>query len=301
MRSLVSRFVLSTLSVTFTGLATPVIADAERTLSGITVHALTLHAASNSYQLIAISAAQPGRIARSVTLSGLDDGERLLGIDYRVAYGVMFALGSSNRVFTVDVVSGALTPVGTSAFASGLEGERFGFDFNPAADRIRIVSERGLNLRVHPETSAIVDYEPDEAGLQPDAALSYAVGDLHAGQAPRIVAAAYTYNTEDEKLTTNFAIDAARGTLVRQGSIEGQQPVVSPNSGQLHTVGALGIEGIVDAHFDISDVTNTALAAVTTTTDARPTLFRIDLGSGKAEPIGIIGTADSVLGLAIEP
>ena len=301
MRSLVSRFVLSTLSVTFTGLATPVIADAERTLSGITVHALTLHAALNSYQLIAISAAQPGRIARSVTLSGLEDGERLLGIDYRVAYGVMFALGSSNRVFTVDVVSGALTPVGTSAFASGLEGERFGFDFNPAADRIRIVSERGLNLRVHPETSAIVDYEPDEAGLQPDAALSYAVGDLHAGQAPRIVAAAYTYNTEDEKLTTNFAIDAERGMLVRQGSIEGQQPVVSPNSGQLHTVGALGVDGITDAHFDISDVTNTALVALSTAADARPTLYRIDLGSGKAEPMGIIGRGDKLLGLAIEP
>ena len=301
MRSLVSRLVVSTLSTALAGLATPVIADAERTPAGITLHALTQTAASDAYQLIAISAAQPGRIARSVTLSGLEDGERLLGIDYRVAYGVMFALGSSNRVFTVDVVSGALTPVGTSAFASGLEGERFGFDFNPAADRIRIVSERGLNLRVHPETSAIVDYEPDEAGLQPDAALSYAVGDLHAGQAPRIVAAAYTYNTEDEKLTTNFAIDAERGMLVRQGSIEGQQPAVSPNSGQLHTVGALGIEGIVDAHFDISDVTNTALAAVITTTDARPTLYRIDLGSGKAEPIGIIGTADSVLGLAIEP
>ena len=240
MRSLVSRLVVSTLSTALAGLATPVIADAERTPAGITLHALTQTAASDAYQLIAISAAQPGKIARSVTLSGLEAGERLLGIDYRVAYGVLFALGSSNRVFTVDVVSGALTPVGTSAFASRLEGERFGFDFNPAADRIRIVSDRGQNLRVHPETGAVLDYKPDQAGLQADAALSYAADDPHAGQAPQLVAAAYTYNTEDEKLTTNFAIDAARATLVRQGSIEGQQPVVSPNSGQLHTVARWG-------------------------------------------------------------
>lgn len=301
MRSLVSRLVVSALSTALAGLATPVIADAERTPAGITLHALTQTAASDAYQLIAISAAQPGKIARSVTLSGLEAGERLLGIDYRVAYGVLFALGSSNRVFTVDVVSGALTPVGDAAFASRLEGERFGFDFNPAADRIRIVSDRGQNLRVHPETGAVVDYKPDQAGLQADAALSYAADDPHAGQAPQLVAAAYTYNTEDEKLTTNFAIDAARATLVRQGSIEGQQPVISPNSGQLHTVGALGVDGITDAHFDISDVTNTALAALSTAADARPTLYRIDLGSGKAEPMGIIGRGDKLLGLAIEP
>ena len=301
MRSLVSRLALSTLGAAFAGLATPAVADANAELGRITLHAVTLHADSDSPQLIAISAAEPGKIVRSVTLFGLDEGERLLGIDYRVAYGVMFALGSSGRVFTVDVDSGALTPVGASAFVSRLEGERFGFDFNPAADRIRIVSDRGQNLRVHPETGALVDFKPDETGLQPDGALSYATGDLHSGQAPRIVAAAYTYNTENEKLTTNFAIDAARGTLVRQGSIEGQQPVVSPNSGQVSTVGVLGVEDIVDAHFDISDVTNTALAALVTAGDGKPTLYRIDLKSGKAEPVGIIGTGEGLLGLAIEP
>ena len=46
---------------------------------------------------------------------------------------------------------------------------------------------------------------------------------------------------------------------------------------------------------------NTALAALSTAADARPTLYRIDLGSGKAEPMGIIGRGDKLLGLAIEP
>ena len=88
---------------------------------------------------------------------------------------------------------------------------------------------------------------------------------------------------------------------VRQGSFAGRQPVVSPNSGQLHTIGALGIDGVVDAHFDISAVTNAALTAVITSSEARPTLYRIDLSSGKTESIGIIGAGDGLLGITIVP
>lgn len=292
MKSLVSRLLLASL-----GLASMVPpAQAASELAKIKLYALT-----KSHQLIAISADQPGKIIRSVTLSGLADDEHVLGIDYRVAYGTLFALGSSGRIFTVDVERGALTPVGDARFGLKLEGERVGFDFNPAADRIRIVTDRGQNLRAHPETGALIDFKPDETGLQPDGALTYAAGDTHAGMAPRIIAAAYTYNTENEKLTTNFAIDAAQGSLVRQGSTEGQQPVVSPNSGQLSTIGALGIGTIVDAHFDIADVTNTALAAIQTAGVAAPTLYRIDLASGEAEPLGVIGTGEALRGLAIEP
>lgn len=149
------------------------------------------------------------------------------------------------------------------------EGERLGFDFNPAADRIRIVSDSGQNLRAHPETGALVDFKPDADGLQLDGALAFSSDDANAGRPPRVIAAAYTYNKDNEKLTTNFAIDGEPGALVRQGSVEGVEPVVSPNSGQLSTVGALGVAGISDAHFDISDVTNTALAALSTSRRTR--------------------------------
>jgi hypothetical protein len=213
----------------------------------------------------------------------------------------MFALGSSGRVFTVDVDSGALKPVGDAPFALALEGERFGFDFNPAADRIRIVSDRGQNLRAHPETGALVDFKPDTEGLQPDGALAFRSDDANAGRTPRVIAAAYTYNNDNEKLTTNFAIDGELGALVRQGSVEGVEPVVSPNSGQLSTVGALGVAGISDAHFDISDVTNTALAALTTRDAPTPTLYRIDLATGQASAIGTIGNGEPLRGIAIEP
>lgn len=262
---------------------------------------MRLFAVTASHQLIAVSAAEPGKIARSVKLVGLAADERILGIDYRVAHGTLYALGSSGRVFTVDTETGTLRPVGSESFAIALDGTHFGFDFNPAADRIRIVSGRGQNLRAHPETGALVDFQPDQAGLQPDGALAYDEGDPRHGHAADIVAAAYTYNTENEKLTTNYAIDRAAGTLARQGSIEGATPVVSPNSGRLRTVGSLGVRAIVDAHFDISDVSNTALAALITADQPAPTLYRIDLASGQAAAIGRIGAGEALRGLAIEP
>lgn len=266
-----------------------------------TLDKIRLYAVSESHQLIAVSAADPQKITRSVTLYGLAPNERILGIDYRVAYGVMFALGSSGRVFTVDVNSGALKPVGDAPFALALEGTRFGFDFNPAADRIRIVSDRGQNLRAHPETGALVDFKADAQGLQPDGALAFRSDDANAGRTPRVIAAAYTYNNDNEKLTTNFAIDGELGALLRQGSVEGVEPVVSPNSGQLTTVGMLGVAAISDAHFDIADVTNTALVALSTREAPTPTLYRIDLATGQASMIGAIGTGEPLRGIAIEP
>lgn len=277
------------------------VAFAAPALAQTTLDKIRLYAVSESHQLIAVSAADPQKITRSVTLYGLAPNERILGIDYRVAYGVMFALGSSGRVFTVDVQSGALKPVGEAPFALALEGERFGFDFNPAADRIRIVSDAGQNLRAHPETGSLVDFKPEAEGVQPDGALAFASDDVNAGRMPRVIAAAYTYNNDNEKLTTNFAIDGALGALVRQGSVEGLEPVVSPNTGQLSTVGALGVTAITDAHFDISDVTNTALAALTTPDAPTPTLYRIDLATGQASAIGPIGNGEPLRGIAIEP
>ena len=80
--------------------------------------------------------------------------------------------------------------------------------------------------------------------------------------APKLAAAAYTYNKQNDKLTTNYAIDRAAGTLVTQGSVEGVQPVVSPNTGLLRSVGPLGTGPLDAAALDTADTDNTALAAL---------------------------------------
>lgn len=92
-----------------------------------------VRAVTQSHHLVSFNAGQPGRLLSDVALKGLAAGETVLGIDYRVARGELYALGSSGRVFRVDIASGQLTPVGNETFAQPLNGRRFGFDFNPAA------------------------------------------------------------------------------------------------------------------------------------------------------------------------
>ena len=256
-------------------------------------------AVTQSNQLIRFNAARPDRLLSRRPLTGLQPGEQVLGLDYRAKGDVLYALGSSQRLYTVDVDSGAVTAVG-APFAIALQGSDFGFDFNPAVDRIRVVSDRGQNLRLHPDTAAVVDAQADQPGLQTDAATAFDAGDRQAKQAARVVAAAYSYNKADPKMTTNFAIDAATGTLVTQGSREGLQPAVSPNSGRLFTVGALGAGPFSDASFDIHAVTDQAFAALTATGAGSSRWVQVDLLTGAARPIGLIAGGEAVRAMALQ-
>ncbi len=113
------------------------------------------------------------------------------------------------------------------------------------------------------------------------------------------MAAAYTYNKRDDKLTTNYAIDRALGTLVMQGSREGAEPVVSPNTGRLTTVGPLQAGTVEDAAFDITDTDNTALAALRSRGVTR--LHLVNLATGQVTPLGTVGDGRALWGMAIEP
>ncbi|RBA24683.1 DUF4394 domain-containing protein [Herminiimonas fonticola] len=258
-------------------------------------------AVTASNELIQVNAAAPGKVLQRKPIKGLTNGEKLVGIDYRVSRGVLFGLSQIGRIYTINTDTAAVSPVGATAAIPGLQGQTMGFDFNPAADRIRVVSSGGLNLRLHPETGAQVDFDLKTDGVQADPSLSFAAGDINAGKKPDVVAAAYTYNKKNEKLTTNYAIDRSLGALLMQGSQEDAQPVVSPNLGQLTTIGSLGLGKLEDASFDISDLNNVPLAAVRTANSGKTRLVQIDLKSGHANPLGILGNGEPVVGLAIEP
>jgi hypothetical protein len=255
---------------------------------------------TDAHELIRVNAGQPRRVLGRVGLKGLAAGEALVGIDFRVARGTLYALSDRGRLFTLDTTTGALSPVGSAAPLQ-LSGSAFGFDFNPAADRIRIVSNAGLNLRAHPDTGAAVDANADKPGLQPDGALAYRAGDPQVGVPPQVVGAGYTYNKTDEKLTTNYAIDRRLGLLVMQGSKEGATPVVSPNSGQLVSVGPLGLGPLTDVAFDIADVGGAAFAAVRSAAQPATRLHLVDLATGKASFVGTLADGKPIRGMAIEP
>ena len=58
---------------------------------------------------------------------------------------------------------------------------------------------------------------------------------------------------------------------------------------------------LADASLDISDVNNTALAAVRTASDPKTRLHLVDLNTGKATPLGVVGDGSPLVGMAIEP
>lgn len=257
-------------------------------------------AVTASNQLIRFNAGQPSRILSTVALTGMQPSEAVLGIDFRIAKGQLYALGSSGRLYRIDAATGAATAVGTQP-VSGLAGSEFGVDFNPTVDRVRVVSDSGLNMRLHPDTGAQVDGNAALDGVQTDGTLAYVAGDVNAGQTPSVTAAAYTYNKTNEKITTNYAIDAAAGVLVIQGTLEGAVPAVSPNTGQLRTIGSLGAGSFRSAAFDIADLSGVAYAALTDANAKGSRWVEIDLKTGAATALGVIGGGEPVRGAAVEP
>jgi hypothetical protein len=216
--------------------------------------------------------------AEVVKVHGLEDGETILGIDVRPATGELYALGSTSRLYVVDVATGEATAIGTGPFSPALSGTRFGFDFNPTVDRIRIVSDSGQNLRAHPDTGVVAFV---------DTSLAYAAGDPSFGTAPDVTGAAYTNSDTDPATgTTLYDIDEATSSLVTQNP---------PNDGVLNTVGSLGISGIESVGgFDIAASDGTAYAGIVRATRSSPNsrravLYTIDLATGEATRIGKIG------------
>ena len=256
-------------------------------------------AVTASNKLLKFNAGRPGRILATLNITGLQPSETLLGIDYRVAKDQLYALGSSGRLYTINEDTAAATVVGMP-FAVKLEGTQFGFDFNPTVDRIRVVSNTGQNLRLHPDTGAVVDGNATLEGVQTDGKLAYAAGDVNFGKSPMAVGAAYSYNKADTKITTNFALDAATGALVTQGSREGVMPAVSPNTGQFFTIGSLGI-AFNNASFDIQALSDVAFAALNSDGSMVSRWVTIDLKTGAAKTLGSIGGGERVVGIALEP
>lgn len=248
--------------------------------------------------LVRFNAGQPQKTLSSRPLTGLLPGDTLLGIDYRVAKGQLFGLGASGQLYRIDTRTATASTVGTPNALPKEGATEWGVDFNPTVDRLRVVNDAGFNLRLHPDTGAIVDGDPNQPGVQFDGRLTYDGTDVNAGKAPGVVAAGYTYNKDNDKITTNYALDGKLGVLVHQGTKEGVQPMVSPNTGRLFTVGSLGVGSFQHATLDISDLSNAAYSTITT--NGKSVWYRVDLTTGKATRIGIIA-AGPVVGAAIEP
>lgn len=241
-------------------------------------HAETIWVATTGNQLLSFDSGSPGSITNSLPVTGLPGGETVEGIDFRPLNGMLYALGSTGRLYTIDLETGAATQVGASFT---LTGTRFGFDFNPTVDRIRAVSDQEQNLRLHPDTGVVAFTDP---------ALAFAVGDVNSGDDPVVAGAGYTNSLAGVSTTVLYDIELGNDVLVSQNPA---------NDGTLNTIGPLGVAAVDSfVGFDISGRTGTAYAAINP--GSGPTLYRIDLSTGTALRVGAIGgSASGITGLAI--
>jgi len=93
-------------------------------------------------------------VVTSVPVTGMQAGESLVGIDTRPATQTLYGVGSSNRLYTINPLTGAATQVGTAG-AFTLSGTQFAVDFNPVVDRLRVISNTGQNLRLNPNDGSL--------------------------------------------------------------------------------------------------------------------------------------------------
>jgi hypothetical protein len=209
----------------------------------------------------------------SVPITGLQTGESIVGLDVRPANQVVYGVGSSSRLYTINPLTGAAAQVGTAG-AFTLSGTSFGTDFNPVPDRIRVVSNTGQNLRINPNdgTLAATDTAISPAGNT-------------------ITGLAYSNNASGAAVTTLYAIDTTSGQLSTIGGIDG---VPSPNGGVVTHLGSLGLGTGLDLRvgFDISGLDGVAYATILT--GGTDKLYTINRTTGAATLVGTIGTGTTI-------
>jgi hypothetical protein len=226
----------------------------------------TLVALCESDTLVVFPADHPDAATR-VSVRGL--GGALVGVDVRPADRKLYGLTTTNELYTIVVKSGEAKLV--SSLTVPFEGgARSGIDFNPQADRLRLISADGQNLRVNVDIGATAV----------DGSLTYAPGDVNAGKRPAIAASAYTNSRAGAATTKLFNIDAAQDVLVLQDP---------PNDGVLVTIGRLGVDFGPLAGFEIvTDPSGRDRAYAA----SGSTLYAVDLATGAATPLGTIGGGD---------
>src|SRR4029450_12615815 len=86
----------------------------------------------------------------------------LVAIDFRVKDQQLYGVGNGGGVYTIDPTSGQATLVSQLTVPLDPMATSFGVDFNPAADRLRIISNTGQNLRhsVDPGGTTATDNPP---------------------------------------------------------------------------------------------------------------------------------------------
>lgn len=209
------------------------------------------------------------------TVSGLDDGEKLLGLDVRPATGGLYVLGDHGNVYVVNTVSHTAQKIASLPIEldAGDRDVQFGVNFNPVADRMRIVTSDDENYSVN----------PNDGSVTVDGKIQY---DNQDHESPQVVAAAYTLAPLGQNTTSLYAIDANKDGLYK---------IAPPASGVLSDRQALDIEVPRRAGLDIGWDRHGFLVV----TDGGSTrLYLLDVVTGDVEEQDGLDSEDGEIGKA---
>lgn len=251
-------------------------------LTGITFYAL----AGNT--LDKYSTSDPETVQSSVMITGLQSGESILGIDFRPLNEQLYALGSNSRVYIINPTTGLATFAFSFKTTAGMDvllsGTTFGFDFNPAADRLRIISDTGQNLRVVPDNAV--------TGV---AGTTFLDGDINPMGAS-VNGVAYDNNDNDPATGTElYALDINTDLLY---------DINPPNAGTLVEPVSVNLKLEGDGGFDIAprnaNVT-TDIGLALYEVNKKSTLFQIDVETGETRILAKYNKGILYTALAISP
>ena len=218
-------------------------------------------------------------------IDGVSGESLLVGIDYRPSDEMLYALDENGTLYTIEMPSKAGKSVSASSVGSAdypdtdlIDG--VGFDFNPVADAIRVVTTDGDSFVTSADDGSIVRQDPDAF---------YMADDDNEGTTPQLSAAGYTNSVPDPSATMLYDIDSDLDVLVQQDA----DPDSDTTSG-LTTIGGLGIDANAVNGFDISGTDGAAYALLAV--DGETKLYRIDLEVGSAMPVAEEDMGDGGMG-----
>jgi hypothetical protein len=246
-----------------------------KTLAATLLAAASLAGAARADTMIGLTAdnhlvrmdSETRRASAPVRVTGVEG--RLVGIDQRPANGQLYGLTDAGQIVTIDPATGRATQVSrlSEPFESG---GRAVVDFNPVADRLRVMGASGANLRINVETGMTTR----------DGTLKYAPGEL-AGTTPRIVAGAYTNSMQGATATMLLTLDSVLGMLNVQNP---------PNEGVQAPRGRLSMSVPATAAFDIVSVGPNMNRGYVLAGGA---LHLLDLSSGALTAVGNVANLPS--------
>lgn len=225
--------------------------------------------------LVSFDSANPGAVSTIGAVSGLNVGHVLRGIDFRPADGLLYAMStlsnnaSSAQLYTINLGSGAATPIGAGITLTGNTSTRVSLDFNPVANALRVVTGNSQSYRVNANTGTLIAQDTSISGN------------------PLLSGIAYSNNFVGATQTTLYAYDFLLDNLGTVGGING---VPSPNGGVFSVIGNSGIvTGDAGLGFDISGATGIAYVTVDDfngSPGVNAEFFTVDLGTGAFTQFG---------------